>query len=701
VTLKPRTDFGPCLRRAALLHEGAGLTDGQLLEQYLQTREEVAFEALVRRHGPMVLGVCRRVTGNEADAEDAFQATFLLLVRKAATVLPRARVGNWLYGVAYVTARRARAAAAKRRAKERKAAEQNGRATEETIWSQLAPVLDQELHRLPEMQRLPIVLCDLEGKTRKEAARQLGVAEGTVARRLARGRALLAKRLARHGVAPSATSLAALLAENTGSACVPATLLASTARTAAMVTAGQMFGPGTVSATVNGLAQGVAKAMLLTKLKMVPAAVALILLGTVVVAYGVQACGQPHHESASVEPPAAKADDKPKEAPRPEPLDPKLVTQLAEQLRSKDHQERSDALTALAKLLTVEKGAATDCGPLIEPLADLAGWGGIAEKDARVAEELLVRIGKQAAPALRERLKSQEDHDRRSAVEVLIRIGPADASLVPLLRPLLRDKVRFVRRAAIQALDTLGPLAKDVVGDLEDAAAKDAIIPNRVTARVALIHVAGASDERVRALGAFLELQDSQAATPAYEGAAAYAASELVRLGPKAKAAAPQLFAALKHSDAGVRIDAATALAAVGAHSKEAVAVVIELLKDHARTGVGRSAAAALGEFGPAAKPAIPALCEALNGEGGGWWVAADALGRIGGEEVVPILADALTSTDADIRLVAMQRLGDLGPLAKPAVEALQNANLNDPRPTNRKAAAEALQKIKGGPMKP
>src|SRR5262245_12293223 len=190
------------LRRTVLLRDGVGLTAGQLLEDYLSRREEAALAVLVRRHGPMVWRVCRRVLRNYHDAEDAFQATFLVLVRKAASIVPRKMVANWLYGVAHQTALKARATAARRRGRERQMADLPEPAgTEQKLWRDLQTLLDEELSRLPDKYRAVIVLCDLEGKTRKDAARQLGCPEGTVAGQLARARAMLAKRLARHGLA--------------------------------------------------------------------------------------------------------------------------------------------------------------------------------------------------------------------------------------------------------------------------------------------------------------------------------------------------------------------------------------------------------------------------------------------------------------------------------------------------------------------
>src|SRR5262245_37708928 len=187
--------------RKALGHLQSALTppegDGPLLARFVACRDEAAFAALVRRHGPLVLGVCRRVLRHAQDAEDAFQATFLVLVRKAASIVPRERGANWIYGVAHQTALKARATAARRKGRERQVTGMPEPAVaEQDHWRDLQPLLDEELSRLPDKYRSVIVLCDLEGKSRKETARQLGCPEGTVAGRLARARAMLAKRLA-------------------------------------------------------------------------------------------------------------------------------------------------------------------------------------------------------------------------------------------------------------------------------------------------------------------------------------------------------------------------------------------------------------------------------------------------------------------------------------------------------------------------
>jgi RNA polymerase sigma factor (sigma-70 family) len=299
----PMSEVLQHLRRAVLLREGAGLTDGQLLEDYLGRRDEAALAALVRRHGPMVWGVCRRVLRNYHDAEDAFQATFLVLVRKAASIASRELLANWLYRVAYQTALNARAAAAKRRARERQVTKMPEPAVaERDLWGDLQPVLDEAFSRLPAKYRAVLVLCDLEGQTRKNAARQLGLPEGTVAGRLARARVMLAKRLARHGLTVSGGALAAVLSQNVGSAGVPTSVVSSTIKAAGLFATGQTGATGVISAKVAALTEGVLKAMFLHKTKSA-VAVLTVIAATAMCAGGVlqriQAQAPPPDSSSS------------------------------------------------------------------------------------------------------------------------------------------------------------------------------------------------------------------------------------------------------------------------------------------------------------------------------------------------------------------------------------------------------------------
>jgi RNA polymerase sigma factor (sigma-70 family) len=171
-------------------------TDGDLLARWSAGTDPSALEQLIRRHGGMVLGVCRRLLGDTPDAEDAFQATFLVLVRKAAALARPEQVAGWLHGVALRVAHKARAQRARRREREVTIVDPVA-PTPPDDTSELRRVLDEELDRLPEKYRLPIVLCELEGRTIDEAARLLGWPKGTVAGRLSRGRELLRQRLSR------------------------------------------------------------------------------------------------------------------------------------------------------------------------------------------------------------------------------------------------------------------------------------------------------------------------------------------------------------------------------------------------------------------------------------------------------------------------------------------------------------------------
>src|SRR5262245_3329226 len=184
------------MRRALGVEETDTQGDAELLRRFLTSADEEAFAALVRRYGPMVLGVCRRVLGQAQDAEDAFQATFLVLARKARSIVQRERIGPWLYGVACRSARKAMGRAARHRIAESQVVSMKPEpwVAAETIpdWQ---PVFDREVQALPEKYRLPIVLCELQGLTRREAARQLRLSEGTLSSRLARGRQMLRQRL--------------------------------------------------------------------------------------------------------------------------------------------------------------------------------------------------------------------------------------------------------------------------------------------------------------------------------------------------------------------------------------------------------------------------------------------------------------------------------------------------------------------------
>jgi RNA polymerase sigma factor (sigma-70 family) len=256
--------------------DGAGMTDGELLTRFLNNRDDAALAALVRRHGPMVWSVCCRLLRSHHDAEDAFQATFVVLVQKAAALPDKETVGNWLYGVAHQTAVRMRAIIAKRGVRERQVTVMPKPATaEQYVWKDLKAVLDEELSRLPNRYRVLIVLCDLEGMTRKQVAGQLGIPEGTVASRLAAARAMLAKRLTRRGVVVSAALLGAVLSSHAASACVPMMVVSSTIKAVTLVAAGQAAA-GVISPTVAALTRGVTKTMFVTKIKSVLAVVLLV-----------------------------------------------------------------------------------------------------------------------------------------------------------------------------------------------------------------------------------------------------------------------------------------------------------------------------------------------------------------------------------------------------------------------------------------
>jgi RNA polymerase sigma factor (sigma-70 family) len=292
---------------------GAGsrddVPDGQLLDRFTATRDEAAFELLIRRYGRLVFGVCRRVLADPHAAEDAFQATFLVLVHKAGSLDRGRPVGDWLYTVAVRLARRARANAARRRGHEAAAATARAAAVNESWDGDVARTLHEELNRLPDKFRVPLVLSYLEGRNYQQIARQIGCPVGTVGWRLAQARDALRDRLAGRGVVCPAAGVAALLAANVAPAAVPAPLVHATTQAALWFAAGAAAGPAAASARAVELAHGALGSMT-AKLKVAAAAVLTVGLfggGTAWVATSAAPPAATPIPAAAAEPKAAPA----------------------------------------------------------------------------------------------------------------------------------------------------------------------------------------------------------------------------------------------------------------------------------------------------------------------------------------------------------------------------------------------------------
>ncbi len=265
------------LRRIVFERDRPASADGMLVRSFVAGRDEAAFALLVERHGPMVFGVCRRILGNVHDAEDAFQATFLVLARKAASVQPPDLVGNWLYGVASRAALDARSRVARRNVCEKQMAElPHPIVNSNADVNDLKQLIDHELNRLPDKYRAAVVLCELEGRSRKEVAELLHVPEGTLSSRLATARKMLADRLSARGLALAAALITTWFAQEAAHATVPPGLCA------AACLAG--YGATGVSTNATILAENVMKAMLISKIKTVALYTLTLCLATVCLA---------------------------------------------------------------------------------------------------------------------------------------------------------------------------------------------------------------------------------------------------------------------------------------------------------------------------------------------------------------------------------------------------------------------------------
>src|SRR5262245_5498932 len=315
----------------------ASCSDRELVEQFRSGRGDAVFRAILERHGPMVLQVCRRVLGSPTDVEDAFQATFLILIRRGHTVRRHSSLASWLHGVAWRSALKLRTQSDRRRRREMRSSEAGPTAvTDDTTWGELRGILDEELRRLPDTLRAPLVLCYLEGRTQDEAATQLDISKSTVRRNLERARELLGRRLVRRGVTLSAVLSARLISDCAQGAGVPRTLLVRTVESASH-TAANFAAPASVtSARVAALSDGVIKTMNYTKCKTIFAVMACSLaLGIGVFQFS--------PEFASAQDKAATARAQPRAGtPDIEPIDPNLVfdPEVQKQLRLGQNQVR-------------------------------------------------------------------------------------------------------------------------------------------------------------------------------------------------------------------------------------------------------------------------------------------------------------------------------------------------------------------------
>jgi RNA polymerase sigma factor (sigma-70 family) len=423
--------------------------DAQLLQRFVATRDELAFEALLRRHGPMVLGVCRRLLLHAEDAEDAFQATFLILARKAARLRRRELLGPWLYGVASRTAARARVDLARRRNREQQVVPREAEPPDDSlIWRDLRPVLDEEVGRLPERYRAAFVLCYLQGLTNKEAALTLGCPQGTVLSRLAWARARLRSRLTRRGVTLSAAAISSALLPRAAAAIVPAGLM--TATTAAVV---RRAAGVVASGPITRLTEEVLRAMWMTKVKAI--AVLALALAAVGIGLGVMwpAPAQGSPQPAVPQPtqpvaPAPAAAGTPREGAQA-PQDPRAKGKAATPVVGKE-QAREDVTRELIPVL-------------IEALKD---------KDSQIfitAEQTLRKLGRPAVPAVIPLLSSKYPELRRSAIRILGGMGDGvDEAVAALNRHLLdeealaealRDRDGVVQTVAQDTVVRLGKAA--------------------------------------------------------------------------------------------------------------------------------------------------------------------------------------------------------------------------------------------------
>ena len=447
--------------------QGASTTDGQLLERFVQTRDESAFELLLWRHGAMVLNVCRRLVQSEEDAEDAFQATFLALVKQARSIRRCESLAGWLYRVAYRTALEARRRRSRIGGHEKQVAfALDAAVTEEPAWDRLRPILDEEVGRLPERLRLPMILCYLEGHTNEEAARQLGCPVGTVFSRLAKGRAVLRTRLLRRGLTMSVAGLAALLSHHAATASPAPALVAASLKSALFTAAGKA---GAVSSQVASLTEGVLKAMFLKKITITAAlflVVAFLVAGGGGLLYHALQAGPP--DQVQLDPPPINPPDPKKpgqksdpgktltvQVVKPKPGGLERTCQAASTIASFESVEIISSVAGTLKSLSVDIGSRMKKGDV---LAEIDAPGLVKDLE-------LAKIALELAKA---KVEQQEAQVETARTDVLAAEGSIKARQAELVSCKSNQAYRKKQLERIKKLEENKAVAVEVVDEEMD-----------------------------------------------------------------------------------------------------------------------------------------------------------------------------------------------------------------------------------------
>jgi RNA polymerase sigma factor (sigma-70 family) len=598
------------LRHVVLRRCVGGLDDAHLLARFATTRDPTAFEVLVWRHGPVVFHVCRRVLGNHHDAEDALQATFLALSRQAGSIARGHALAGWLCKVAHRIAMRIRERARKQAAGSANVDELPAREAPQVGTSALHELLDAELQRLPEKYRAVLVLCYWAGLTNREIAGQLGCPMGTVSTRLARGRALLRRRLARRGISLSAGALAASLGGQSLAA-LPVTLVQATVQSGVDFAAGRMSAACSMSPGVIALAEGVFKMTTIHKFKLIGMALLLMavlgagaawLLPTPAADAQAKTDGGAQPAPIAVAPKLAD----PAAQPRKESLryggksfddwHQVLITELKPELRA-------EAIKALSAFGVSVNGYSKQATAAILTLMHDYDVGRVDEDDhkvVRAAESGLYKIGSSALPSILDELKQDNANGRRFALSAVSMFGLDSKSDLLTVAGLLKDPEYDIRRRTLQVLQGID------IQRYSAAALGDALIQDEGLRSEAIALLTEFGEKARPAVPQLVE------AAKKFPKVRVTALQALRSAKPDAKTVLPVLADTVKDKNSQVRLESISYLRDLGPAAKDAVPFLIAAWKDARNDMEREEIALAFASIGPDAREALPLLLDAL-----------------------------------------------------------------------------------------